>query len=150
MKLLSYSLLFGALLLSNLLTGCSNEPIIVEVEVPEAQRRLMAIRAAYSIFQDQRGRPPQNERELLSCLPEDAPEDVLLSPRNQQPLVICYGTDLYGSLDWAKSTPVLAYEQVQEGPRWVLSVPGGASELSADEFAEASFPPGHKLADATE
>ena len=138
-----FYLLIGSTLLMT--AGCSNEPIVVEAELPEAQARLMEIKFAYTRFQEEYRRPPRNEEELMRTLESENPKETLLSPRDGEPFVICYGVNVFGSLDWAKSTPVLAYEPKGDGTRWVLSIPGAVYELDEEEFQKASFPPGHTV-----
>jgi hypothetical protein len=125
--------------------GCGGGPTIVETDVPEAQARLMAINFAYTQFLQERGRPPKNEAELRQTLAEENQEETLLSPVDGEPFVICYGVDKFGPLDWAKTTPVLAYEQNGDGSRWVLTVPGAIYQLDETEYQEASLPPGHTV-----
>ena len=126
-------------------TGCDSTPRVVETEVPEAQVRLMAINLAYTTFLQQKGRPPANEKELRTTLISDNPDETLRSPRDGEPFVICYGVDLFKPLDWAKTMPILAYENRGEGTRWVLGIPGGVFELEEAEFQQADLPPGHKV-----
>ena len=135
-----------AFLLFMATTGCNSEPQIVEGELPETQARLMDIQLAYSRFIEQAGRPPRNEKELLRTLESQNPEETLVSPRDGQPFVICYGVSFY-EVNWAKpnSTPIIAYEQQGDGTRWVLSPPGMIHEVEEEEFRNASFPPGHKV-----
>ena len=125
--------------------GCCGGPTVVETDLPEAQARLMAINFAYTQFLEQRGRPPRNEKELRQTLNEENPEEALRSPRDGKPFVICYGVDKFGPLEWAKTTPVLAYEQRGDGSRWVLTVPGAIYLLDEKDFQQADFPPGHKV-----
>ena len=96
---------------------------------------------------------PSGEKELLPLLAaenskEDTPEKLLTSSTGQ-PFVICYGLDPTADLTWAKSTPVLAYEQISsvqdgEGKRWVLTAMGSILRMPDAEFRRASFPPGHE------
>ena len=125
--------------------GCTSRPVTVEEEVPEVQARLMAIRDAYSAFSEQAGRPPRNEQDLRRFLESENPDETLVSPRDGQPFVICYGVDVYDA-NWAKpdSTPVVVYEQQGVDSRWVLAPPGMIYEMGEEEFSKASFPPGHK------
>ena len=125
------------------LVGCERRPIIVETVVPEAQLRLMKINSGYNRFIDRFGRARLGENELLPMLAteetaEHDPETVLTST-NGQPFVICYGLNPLSDLTWAKSTPVLAYEQTAsssavDGKRWVLTAPGAILQLSEVEF----------------
>jgi hypothetical protein len=125
-------------------TGCSSESIVVE-ELPETQARLMDIRLAYSRFIERTRRPPRSEQELRQTMEAENPDEALRSPRDGQPFVICYGVDVFGSLDWAETTPILAYERSGDGSRWVLSIPGAIYQLDEEEFQQASFPPGHTI-----
>lgn len=135
------------LLTAAALTGCGSnqETRTVEAELPEAQSRLMAINTAYMQFQEKYKRPPQNEQELRGMLEAGSGDEVLRSPRDGQPFAICYGVDVFGPLEWAQSTPVLAYEQGGEGDRWVLAIPGAVYCLEEQEFRQSSFPPGHTV-----
>lgn len=135
----------AAFVLSAAGCGGSTEPKVVQTEAPEAQTRLMAINNAYTQFLEQHQRPPRNEKELRQALTEGNPDEVLRSPRDGEPFAICYGVDLFGPLEWAHSTPVLAYEQRGDGSRYVLSIPGGVFLLDEQEFKQASFPPGHTV-----
>jgi hypothetical protein len=129
--------------------GCGGQhPVVVTTALPEAHARLSAINAAYEGFDDQHGRSPHNEQELRTMLVSQGqdPDKVLRSPRDGEPFVICYGADVFGSLDWAgDALPVFAYERRGDGGRWVLAPPGFVKELSEEEFRAARFPPGHKV-----
>jgi hypothetical protein len=55
-----------------------------------------------------------------------------------------WNIDLREPQTWAQSTPVLAYEKTGvNGKRFVRTIMGSVEELSEQEFAAASFPPGH-------
>ena len=82
---------------------------------------------------------------MRQSLTEGDPDEILRSPRDGEPFVICYDVDVLGALEWAQSTPVLAYERRGDGSRWVLSIPGGIFLLDEEEFQQASFPPGHTV-----
>jgi hypothetical protein len=128
--------------------GCGGQPTVVATPLPEAHARLGAINAAYEAFYDKHGRTPRNEQELRTMLvsQEQDADKVLRSPRDGEPFVICYGADVYGSLDWAgDALPVFAYERRGDGGRWVLAPPGFINVLSEEEFRAARFPPGHKV-----
>ena len=128
-----------------MIAGCNSDPIVVNEEVPEAQVRLLDINYAYMGFLEKHRRPPRNEKDLRRTLESVNPDETFLSPRDGEPFVICYGVNIFGPLEWAESTPVIAYEKQGDGTRWVLSAPGAIYELDEEEFQKASFPPGHTI-----
>ena len=66
------------------------------------------------------------------------------SPRDEQPLVICWGVDTMKRMPWAKTTPVLAYEaRGVNGSRYVLTAIHSVELMPDADFRAASFPPGH-------
>ncbi len=141
---LTFLLLMTSLLLAT--GGCNGGPRTVEVKMPEAQARLMAIKDAYSNFIEQARRPPRDKAELLKTLESDNPDETLTSPRDGKPFVICYNVDMY-EVDWAPPgvDPIIAYEQQGDGTRWVISPPGRIHQMEEADFQKARFPPGHKL-----
>jgi hypothetical protein len=138
-----FCLLIGSAML--VIAGCNSEPIVVEEELSETKSRLMDIKFAYMGFLEKTRRPPRNEKDLRRTLETDNPDEAFLSPRDGEPFVICYGVNIFGPLEWAESTPVIAYEKQGDGTRWVLSAPGAIYELDEEEFQKASFPPGHTV-----
>jgi hypothetical protein len=127
--------------------GCSGSstPIYVDKPLDPTHDKLMKIGMAYMRFVSNRKQPPQEWADLRPILAEmENADEPWRSARDGQPLVVCWGVDLSKRPDWAKTTPVLAYEkQGSNGSRYVLTVVRSVELLSDKDFREASFPPGH-------
>jgi hypothetical protein len=68
------------------------------------------------------------------------PEEALVSPRDNQPIVIIMGAN-----DNDGASSILAYEKTgAEGTRWVVTMGGEAKKLPNEEFSKATFAKGHK------
>lgn len=125
-------------------SGCS-EPKFEEEPV---KANLRLIGKAYFMIADYRKRPPKDEEELRTQLAElhtlqmgGPPAEVLVSPRDMQPIVIILGP---GKLSDG-SANVLAYEKVgADNSRYVLMQNGDIQKLSNEDFAKASFFNNHK------
>lgn len=133
-------------LLGCLYTGCSNQASVVETPLAPVHERLLIIGRAYIGHLQERGAPPKNEQQLRAMLSEEEniPE-LFLSPRDEKPFVICWNVDLNGPLPWAKSLPIIAYEQQGvDGSRYVLTTMRSVEPVSETDFRQASFPPGHQ------
>jgi hypothetical protein len=133
-------------LASFVLHGCSDSstPIRVDTPLDPTQDKLIKIGKAYRFFLEKQHKPPQSWADLKPILAaSENADEPWRSPRDGQPLVICWGVDLSKKPDWAKSTPVLAYEkQGTAGSRFVLTTARSVELLADKEFQEASFPPG--------
>lgn len=142
MSLFRLSILW--VLLFVIVSGCSS-PTVVETPIDPTQQKLIHIGTAYQQYTLKNSKPPQGVADLKTIIAELGADDaVWSSPRDGQPFVIVWNYDLRQPPTWAKSTPVLAYEQVgKNGKRFVRTVVGSVEELSAEDFAKASFPPGH-------
>src|SRR5208282_1970417 len=136
---------FWAIVLSPCILGCSSDPIVVDKPLDATVANLLKISAAYNYFCFKNRRPPSGPSDIRAALAEGGDADqILQSTRDGQPLVICWGVDVSKRPDWAKSTPVLAYEkQGVDGSRYVLTVVRSVALISDKDFREASFPPGH-------
>ena len=123
--------------------ACSKE-VRVEAKLDPAHEHLMRIGSAYIQFNTNNHRPPQSVGDLKPFLKEfGSIEELLRSPRDGQPFVICWGVDLLVPPTWAKSTPILAYEKRgAEGERYILTTLRSVEQLSEEQFQQASFPPG--------
>jgi hypothetical protein len=126
--------------------GCSSKPVIVAGKATApTQENLMKIGVAYTRYVYEKQQPPKGPEDLKPLLRESGePDKVLVSDRDNQPLVICWGIDTRVSPPWAKSPPVLAYEKDGlDGSRYVLTVSMGPAValMSEREFRKASFPP---------
>lgn len=138
---------YGWLLPLAMLLGCGGGTVVVDQPLDPTHERLMKIGNAYTAYLEETGQPPRSEKQLRQALAEQGnPDELLRSPRDGQPFVICWGVDLFGGLDWAQNTPVLAYEKQGTGEkRYVLTAIRSVQEISEDEFQQASFPPGHQV-----
>ena len=128
-----------------LATGSCSSSAPVKITPPNpVAKNLMSILRAYGSFCASQQRPPESAEDLKPALAKQGnADDVLRSPRDGQPLVICWGVDLLKPADWANSTPVLAYEkQGADGQRYVLTT-RYVKLMRDEEFRQASFPPGH-------
>lgn len=125
--------------------GCSPSEVVVHAKVDPAQENLMRIGAAYQRYNTEFAKPPTSADQIKRFLKEFGnPDEMLRSPRDGQPYVICWGTDLAVPPKWAKSTPVLAYEkQGAQGKRYVMTTLRSVTLMTDKEFQQASFPPGH-------
>ena len=127
--------------------GCScSSIVVVDKPLEPAQERLAKIYMAYVRFSTEQKRPPRNAEELKPFLAEMGnADDILRSPRDGQPFVVCWGVNVGASASWAKSMPVVIYEkQGVDGRRYVLTAPFRKVEVLSDqEFRQASFPPGY-------
>jgi hypothetical protein len=125
--------------------GCAKE-VRVEAKLDPAHENLMRIGSAYIQFNTKNQRPPKSVEEIKPFLKESGSIDELLrSPRDGHPFVICWGVDLLVPPRWAKSTPILAYEKRgAEGTRYVLTTLRSVEQMSDEQFQQASFPAGHQ------
>ncbi len=107
----------------------------------------MRIYVAYMRFSADQKRPPRNAEELKPFLAEFGnADDILRSPRDGQPFVVCWGVDMrQAPASEGKPMPVVMYEkQGVDGRRYVLTAPFRKVEVLSDqEFRQASFPPGY-------
>ena len=137
------SLLLASSSLAAAVCSCSSV-VVVDKPLEPAQERLMKIHVAYMRFSADQKRPPQNVDELKPFLAElGNADDILRSPRDGQPFVVCWGVDMtQPPASAAKSMPVVAYEkQGVNGRRYVLTAPFRKVEVLSDqEFRQASFP----------
>jgi hypothetical protein len=126
--------------------GCS-QPSVIEKPIDPTQQQLILIGAAYQQYTYAKESPPSKPEDLKQNIQELGGNDaVWISTRDGQPFVIVWNLDLRQPPTWASpnSTPVLAYEKTgKNGKRFVRTVMGSVEELSEQEFAAASFPPGH-------
>jgi hypothetical protein len=133
----------SGLLVVALALGCSGGP--VDHPRDPAQERLARIGRAYLAACKRLDRAPKDISELKPEL-KDEPDDVLRSPTDRSEFVITWGVD-FRKLQPRPGDPftVVAYEQTgADGERYVLRIPFSVVLMTNDEFAKASFPPGHR------
>ena len=95
------------------LLGCqSSAPLVVDNPIPPIQDHLIRLGIAYARFIADKSVPPKGPGDVQPYLEKlGNPEELLRSPRDNQPLTICWGVDISKPAAWAKSTPVIAYEK---------------------------------------
>jgi hypothetical protein len=128
------------------LASCSKPDVVVRTPLDRSHENLLKLGAAYTRFNSKYNKAPKNLDELKPFLQElGRPDELLRSPRDGEPYVICWGVDLLVPPKWARSTPVLAYErQGMGGQRYILTTLRSVFRMTDEEFDRASFPPGHQ------
>jgi hypothetical protein len=128
-----------------LAAGCSSGSVVVSKPLEPVHERLVQIGAAYTRYNTQYERPPTQADQLTPFLKEYGdPDQILRSPRDNEPFVVCWGLDVL-TPKMTKAVPVLAYErQGAGGRRYVLTTLRSVYPMTDEEFRQASFPPGHR------
>ena len=136
----------AGVLLALLTAGCSSGT--TEKQGNEAELDLKQIGDAYGQALARLGRPPRSAEEIKPELTAMAVGDlnaVFQSPNDNQPYVIIWGVSLAEVDPTAEKQQVLAYERTGAGgTRYVLLANGAVVPMTAEEFAAATFPPGHR------
>ena len=124
----------------SLLAGCKEKAVTDQATIDPTHERLLKIGLAYREFNERQGRPPAKADDLKKAIPDEAD---WTSARDQLPLVVVWNVDLL------KSPPpglIFAYEKLgKDGKRLVRTAVGATEEISAEDFAKATFPEGHVL-----
>lgn len=134
-----YPILLAAVLL--LLGGCTTKPQGIANSSEEQFRFLGRYYGEYLATHG--GRAPEKEEAFLQYLQQFAsylqtrgigqPSDLLISPRDRQPLRVLYGRDIIE--DGPGGLPWIAYEQQGvNGKRFMIGARGVATEVSPEEF----------------
>ncbi len=126
--------------------GCTPSEVVVRAKLEPAHENLMHVGTAYYRFNTQYRKPPTGSADLKPLLKEFGnPDDLLRSPRDGEPYVICWGVNLLVPQPWVQSTGVLAYERRgAEGKRYVLTTVQSVVLMTEEEWRRADFPPGHQ------
>ncbi len=126
--------------------GCTPSEVVVRAKLEPAHEHLMHVGSAYNRFNAKYAKAPAAAADLKPFLQEFGnPDDLLRSPRDGAPYVICWGVNLLVPQPWVQSTGILAYEQRGvQGKRYVLTTMRSVVLMTDDEFRQASFPPGHR------
>ena len=127
------------------LVGCGRGAEVSGTDY-QANRQLSLVAEMYGNFmQEHNGAPPKDEAEFKSFLAKyaarrlepynvDSVDELLISPRDEQPFVVVYGKKLV-SKD-SPNTPWAAYEQTGvDGKRLAAQVRGVLEEYTPDEFS---------------
>ncbi len=106
----------------------------------------MKIGMAYVRFNEKYQRGPANADELQPFLKElGEPTELLRSPDDHEPYIVCWGVDLRTPPTGAPSFSVLAYEQRGNGgQRYVMSTSRWVGRKSDEEFRKLAFPNGYQ------
>ncbi len=131
----------AAWIVGSVLPGCSSS---TPVKNPASQDNLMKIGTAYVRFNEQYRRGPSSAEELLPFLKEVGdPAELLRSPDDHEPYVVCWGVDLRTPPTGSPEFSVLAYEQRGSGgQRFVMSTSRWVGRKSDAEFRKLAFPSG--------
>ena len=123
--------------------GCTSKPPVAS-DSTEARFRLLG-RYYGEYLSAHGGQGPKDEQAFLQYLKEFTqylqtqgiaqPSDLLVSPRDQQPLHVLYGRDVIE--DGPGGFPWIAYEQQGvDGKHYLIGARGASIEFSPEEFAE--------------
>ena len=126
--------------------GCTPSQVVVQAQLDPSHENLMRIGSAYSRFNTKYRKAPANVADLLPFLKEFGnPEQLLRSPKDGEPYIICWRVDLQVPQPWVQSTGVLAYEKHgAAGKHYVLTTMRSVVLMTDEELRQASFPPGHR------
>jgi hypothetical protein len=124
--------------------GCGGSLVVKTGDGNAADTNLGAIGRMYAQAELKLGRPPKSADELKPFVsPGTDFKQLLVSPNDNQPYVIVWAVNVVST---PEQSMVFAYERAgANGFRRVLT-PSGTLMLGEDDFAKATFPPGHKPA----
>jgi hypothetical protein len=107
---------------------------------------LLKIGQSYREFNRKNGRPPKSAAELEPLIKaRDGGADAFQSAHDGRPFEIFWNLDVLKPRAPGQNRPVLAYEvEGKDGVRWVLTTLGSVEHVTAAEFRESNFPPGHQ------
>ena len=118
------------------LAGCGHTPPAAPAK-GSVQANLEAICNAYRKASNDLKRPPKSLDEFKTYLKQYGdPEQLLVSPRDGQPIVVVYGADI-----WEEPSPtnpqIIAYEKVgKDGKRFAVMPMGAVIPYTADEMSK--------------
>ena len=138
-----WSRYLGCVVVLVAMAGCGGQSAESVEKRGESSENFRVIETAYRAALAKTNRAPKNREELTEYLPTgtDA-EQLFVSPRDDQPFVIIWGTDLTALMTNPRPV-VYGYEaDGADGNRFVLTSMG-VMELTDEDFAAASFPEGH-------
>lgn len=119
---------------------------MVAQQMDPAQDRLLKLAAAYRQVNLDRGAPPRRGAEIEPLLKERGEgQEIFTSPRDGEPFVIAWGTEMMQFPIVADTPTILAYETSgKDGKRFVLMTAGNVELLDDAEFMEGRFPKGYE------
>lgn len=126
--------------------GCSPPAsIVVRNPMDPTQERLLDLVNAYWQYNISHRVPPRSATDIEPILRERGiADDVFRSPRDGEPFVVCWGTNVVRPAQGTAARPILAYEKNgRDGSRFVVLAERKVELLTEDEFLQASFPTGY-------
>jgi len=126
------------------IAGCNSETVR-DGNVAPAYSQFRNFAHAYVQATGSLNRPPNNAEELKPFLAKFGNADELLrSPADGAPLVVCWGVDVAKLTSQNNRSPIWVYEpNSHSGKRWALKERNPV-ELTEADFAAALFAPGFK------
>jgi hypothetical protein len=120
--------------------GCSGEKLSSDDQVKTHLRQILM---AYTSG-DTRPRDMEDLRSAINDMHiidlAGPPDEVLISPRDKQPIIVILSADASDPLD-----AILAYEQQgADGKRYVATMGGDVKEMNDADFSQAKFAGKHK------
>lgn len=126
------------------LAGCSSGGAVREETTDPAQENLQKVVGAYQQYlYKTRGRPPQRPDDLKPLLKAQGqdPDQVLRSPRDNEPFVVYWGAAMEGGEEDGDGVPrptVLAHEKTGAGGQvFVALADGQITQMSLAELSQA-------------
>ncbi len=131
-----------------LLTACAGcRPATDVVALTQAEQELTYIAVAYSEAHSQLGHGPKDAEELKPFLKDFGdPDDLLISPNDEQPYVIVWGANPGGGpTAYQQMFPILAYEQKgARGKRAITDVRGRPLTIPEEDLPKLTFVGRHR------
>jgi hypothetical protein len=125
--------------------GCRPETDVVALT--QAEQELTYIAVAYSEAHSQLGRGPKDAEELKPFLKDFGdPDDLLISPNDEQPYVVVWGANPGGGpTPYQQMFPILAYEQKGvRGKRAITDVRGRPLTIPEADLPKLTFVGRHR------
>jgi len=131
------------------LSGCSGCGSQVNViPLTPAEKKLMNIVMAYQDAFSQSERPPKNADDIKPFLKRFGdPEDLLVSPNDNQPYVIVWGVDPTrgGPTEYQGMFPIIAYERQGAGGKLaIVDIRGRPLTIPAEDLTKLKFVGRHR------
>jgi hypothetical protein len=126
------------------LIGCEGAAVVKDRGVAPSDVQLSALGQIYLKAQQKLSRPPRSVDELKAHAADIDLNAALVSPNDNEPFVIVWGTDLLNSAD---PHMVVIYEKRGKGGVRHALTPSGMVILTDEAFARAKFAPGHRPAE---
>jgi len=129
-------------------SGCGQSSNVYVVPLSPSETNLKNIALAYMDAHEKLGRGPKNAEELKPFLKEFGnPDELLVSPNDQEPYVIIWGVDpgRGGPTEYEGMWQILAYEKKGTGgKRAVTDIRGRPMTILEADFSKLRFAGRHK------